>query len=375
MSRAGATTPRLPYVDCWRAVAVTLVIISHFGSHMPIVAEQFKHAKLGPISAYGTLGVFIFFFISGFVVSKVCLNELAAERFTVRAFYVRRVFRIAPPLLFYMSVCLVLGFVGIAEFGPQNFLVGSTYVCNNSLAEPECNWLAMHTWSLAYEEQFYLLFPMILLFFHRRIVPNLLGLAAASLLFLIPVLFPIWLGRIGFLVTHGLFAAGYLCARHERRLVGALSRLPLGALVLGVAVSFMHPVVGHVLKLHGLEAASPYFQFVFLVSIPVMVLSSGLVLARLPRTQPMLRPIAYAGRISYSVYLWQEFATSPPFRGLDFVHEALVLAAMCLGCALLFEFVEKRLIAIGRRISDTISDAKQPYALPHAAARAASDAS
>jgi len=372
MSRAGATT-RLPYVDYWRAVGVTLVIFAHLES-FPVIAEQLKQARLGPIFAYGTLGVFIFFFISGFVVSKVCLNELAADTFAMRAFYVRRVFRIVPPLLFYMSVCLVLGAVGIEEFGPRNFLLGSTYVCNNSLLYSKCHWLALHTWSLAFEEQFYLLVPMIFLFFHRRIVPNRLGLAVASLLFLIPLLFPIWIGRIGFFVTHGLCAAGYLCARHDRRLAAVLDRLPLAALVIGFVLSFMHPaMVDYMFGLLGLEAAAPYFQFVYLVSIPVMVLSSGLVLARLPRTQSVLRPIAYAGRISYSVYLWQQLATSPTFRGLDIVHEALVLAVVWLGCALLFECVEKRLIAVGRRISDTIIVARQRRALPHAAARAASD--
>src|SRR5580704_15312418 len=87
---------RLTYIDSWRVIAVALVIVSHL-SYWGNADFHFLifNSRLHFPVYYGTVGVLIFFFISGFVVSKTCLDELRLSgSFSVKAFYIRRVFRI-----------------------------------------------------------------------------------------------------------------------------------------------------------------------------------------------------------------------------------------------------------------------------------------
>ena len=88
--------PRLAYLDGWRAVAVGIVILSHvsgFRAGPPLLKELARWLPVGQI------GVLIFFFISGYVISRAALGEIGRSgEFSVPAFYVRRAFRIIPPL-------------------------------------------------------------------------------------------------------------------------------------------------------------------------------------------------------------------------------------------------------------------------------------
>jgi peptidoglycan/LPS O-acetylase OafA/YrhL len=119
---------RLTYIDTWRVIAVILVIISHLaGNISPLgnskIEELINQSSLNFLGYYAEVGVFIFFFISGFVVSKTCLDELQVRgSFSIKGFYIRRAFRIIPPLLLYLITCSVLSGFGIIQFLPEKFL-------------------------------------------------------------------------------------------------------------------------------------------------------------------------------------------------------------------------------------------------------------
>ena len=101
---------RLAFIDSWRVFAVGLVIIAHLMLQNARFAALMTGHHLGFAGDYATIGVFIFFFISGLVVSKTCLEELRRDGdFSVKGFYIRRVYRIVPPLLFYLAACSLLG--------------------------------------------------------------------------------------------------------------------------------------------------------------------------------------------------------------------------------------------------------------------------
>ncbi len=126
----------------------------------------------------GFLGVDVFFVISGYLITSILLREMTEGRFSLARFYERRARRILPALLVVVLACLPFAWVlmtpdQLAAFGLS--LAALTVFATNFLFwresgyfSPDADQIALlHTWSLAVEEQFYLLFPLIILGFWR----------------------------------------------------------------------------------------------------------------------------------------------------------------------------------------------------------------
>jgi peptidoglycan/LPS O-acetylase OafA/YrhL len=344
----GAPRRRLDYLDGWRAIAVALVILSHVTGFR---AEPLFLKALARWLPMGQVGVLIFFFISGFVISRSALLEIEANSgFSIKAFYIRRVFRIMPPLALYLAVCLGLGALGIVSFGVGNALPAFLYVCNIAPLS-QCAWLGGHTWSLAFEEQFYLLFPVLLTVFVLRRAPFLPHLVAALAFCAMPLLFPLsYIGWLGFTLVYGLFIAGLLAARFEAVIFRVVSRWALPGFVMATALVLLAPVT-----LPWATLANTY-PLSFIVTIPAMVLCSGAAGGAVTRALSN-GPLCYVGRISYSIYLWQELAASELFRGQNLAVELAAIAAVVALCAVLFEAMERPLIRLGGRLSRRVPDA------------------
>ncbi len=126
----------------------------------------------------GMLGVKFFFVISGFLITGLLLKEIArTETVNLAKFYFRRTLRIFPPYYFYLFVIFV-GSRFITELPAGNFASSVTYTSNYFVPG---TWNLLHTWSLSVEEQFYLIFPFVLLFLGKR---KIVWLLAALILFL-----------------------------------------------------------------------------------------------------------------------------------------------------------------------------------------------
>ena len=151
-------------VDGLRAVAVTTVILFHAG--------------IAGFSG-GFLGVDVFFVISGFLISSILMHEMEGDRFSLVRFYERRARRILPALFVMMALVTVAATAillpdDLMRFGRS--LVAVPLFVSNLLFRRESGYFApvnelkplLHTWSLAVEEQFYLLFPLLLLLLRRR---------------------------------------------------------------------------------------------------------------------------------------------------------------------------------------------------------------
>jgi peptidoglycan/LPS O-acetylase OafA/YrhL len=170
--------PRLTYrpdIDGLRAVAVLLVIAGHLRTRF----------------SGGYIGVDVFFVISGYLISSVILSELDAGRFSIVTFYERRVRRIFPAMLVMMAVTTIFVyrfFVPLEVEGYGRSLLAALFSCSNFLLWHEAGYFdtssavkpLLHTWSLAVEEQFYILFPIFLVFV-RRFFPKRLKEAVLSL--------------------------------------------------------------------------------------------------------------------------------------------------------------------------------------------------
>jgi peptidoglycan/LPS O-acetylase OafA/YrhL len=165
-----------PEIDGLRAIAITAVILYHF----------FPTLMPG-----GFLGVDIFFVISGYLISKIIAGSLPNNKFNIVDFYVRRIKRIFPALLIVCSIFLVYGcFVLLPEELNQvgrHISYGSIFLANLALYRDigyfdvaAAQKPFMHLWSLSVEEQFYLLWPLILLVFYKKwqnrwIIPFITG--------------------------------------------------------------------------------------------------------------------------------------------------------------------------------------------------------
>lgn len=183
-----AGTSYIPALDGFRGIAILLVVISHYGV-----------GHLLP----GGFGVTLFFFISGFLITRLLIAEYT-ERQTIdlRGFYFRRLLRLYPALL--VMVVLAVGFTWAMGCGFQVGEIVSTlfYYRNYYMlyghadAVANCTRIFDITWSLAIEEHFYLFFPLLFLALYRR--PNILAAAMAAII--VGVL--IW--RLRIMATDGL---------------------------------------------------------------------------------------------------------------------------------------------------------------------------
>lgn len=162
-------------IDGLRAVAV-----------LPVI---FFHANFDFFSG-GFIGVDVFFVISGYLITTIILTEKEAGKFTITNFYERRARRILPALFFIMFSCLPFAWYWMLPTQLKDFaqsLSAVSLFSSNLLFWKESGYFdvaaelkpLLHTWSLAVEEQYYVLFPLFILLmwrFGKRLMVTMLAL-------------------------------------------------------------------------------------------------------------------------------------------------------------------------------------------------------
>ncbi|MGE4319356.1 MAG: acyltransferase family protein [Deferribacterales bacterium] len=146
-----------------RAFAVLAVIIYHY----------FPSRLKG-----GFTGVDIFFVISGYLIGGIILNKISKDEFSLSDFYQRRIIRIFPALVLVLAAVLILGWFALPSqdyslLGKHTF-GGASFISNILFASEAGYWdqasetkILLHLWSLGVEEQFYILFPLFMLFIRK----------------------------------------------------------------------------------------------------------------------------------------------------------------------------------------------------------------
>jgi peptidoglycan/LPS O-acetylase OafA/YrhL len=325
--------PYRPDIDGLRAVAVSLVVLYHaFPNQLP----------------GGYVGVDIFFVISGYLITQILARELQEGTFSVARFYERRVRRIFPALLVVLIAVILAGGalllpleyqqLGLDAFAAAAFvsniasLMHSGYFDVASSSKP-----LLHLWSLGIEEQFYLAWPLILLFVHRLRQPA--GLAIA-ILALFSFLANIWLiGAVPIATFYLPFTrawellAGALLALlpRERSSQATANVLSIGGILLIGAAAWLLTPKSH---FPGWWALLPVAGTCLIVS------SSGA-----PSNRIVLgsRGFVAVGLISYPLYLWHwpllVFGDSVIVKNTDLKRGALVALSVLLAW-LTYRFVE-----------------------------------
>lgn len=111
---------------------------------------------------HSDLGVRVFFIISGFLITSLLLRERAESgRISLLLFYIRRTLRILPPFVLFLGAVAMLNALAIIRVPPGNWAYALTYTLN---FDPHPPWVLGHLWSLSVEEQFYLLWPLVMRF-------------------------------------------------------------------------------------------------------------------------------------------------------------------------------------------------------------------
>lgn len=324
-------------LDLLRFLGALSVIGLHLGS-----AEWFKHAGLARFHVMfsGNTGVTLFYVISGFLITSLISAEVRASGgFDIKSFFLRRSLRIFPLYYFALGLYAVCDLFGIQKMKDGTFLYAVAYSYNFIPKALYDGWLgSFHT--LATEEHFYLVYPLLWGLCLWRRVPMWMVLAALlGLTFVTPLLckpfedeylvgrwtFNAW----GAILIGGLFAELHAAAgaRHEGRcyfllvfaLLFASQALAPNALNLRVAFGF--------LVLH--FACNQGSRVVAALGTPA---------------------VRYLGSISYGMYVWQSFFISTG-AGRRLIHDPwLALIAVLAMSALSWHFIERPLAAVRHRI-------------------------
>jgi peptidoglycan/LPS O-acetylase OafA/YrhL len=341
LTSARSSSAYIPTLDGWRCVAISLVLFSHTYTWL-----GFGTAKLATLLHYpairihirrsGETGVGVFFCISGFLITKLLVDH----GMQLKSFYVRRAFRILPPALLYLTCVSTLGALGLIAVHARE-IVASFFFYRNYLDYNA--WFTGHFWSLSIEEQFYLLWPSVLAFAGIKrsrvfLVFSILGIVVwRQMHWPLPPF-------AGFHTDMRLDAilCGCMMALSWPTLMPFIQKAPrviMPAALIGFWAADFWSV-----QLKGIADFSQAMLACLLIASTVA--SPARLLARL-----LEKPaVAWIGRMSYSIYLWQQFFLLP--AGNPHWQLPLRLAGIIVVAWISYAFIERPLIAVGRRLID-----------------------
>jgi peptidoglycan/LPS O-acetylase OafA/YrhL len=343
-----------------RALAIGLVCLSHV-----LLTHGEFHGDF-PFDGYlelGDLGVRIFFVLSGFLITSLLVRELSANgSIILRRFYLRRTLRIFPAFYAFLIAVILLNALRLAPIPYSGTAAALAYLGDYHRIGSST---FFHSWSLAVEEQFYLLWPAALLLagLRRAVYVPIAVIIACPLIRALELVLE---NRYGFtpfaLDYHYRFdtqadalAMGCLLALLREQLHRTVwyPRLlssrwivltPLVALAISDAQPWEHP------------ALLPFY------AVPGFTIMNGAIALSLDRAMTFphgrvtrmlnLRPIVFVGAVSYSVYIWQEIFLRPD-RPEWYASLPLSLALLAV-CALGSYFgVERPFLRLRKRLEIT----------------------
>lgn len=270
----------------------------------------------------GYVGVDLFFVISGYLITSILCRELAEGHFSIRDFYVRRINRIFPGLLLVLLTCMLLGpaLMYPAEYGlmGKSALFSALFSANIHFYLESGYWDVasklkplLHLWSLGVEEQFYLLWPLALLWVHRaRRSLVVVSLAVLFCSLAVNLILTSKSQAAGFYLPFGrlweLAAGGFIACIQRVRGSGAIpghAGDPQGE---GVRNVLAWSGIGLLAATQGAYMDSKAFPGFY--AIVVVMAATMLVLAG-PQAwfnrKVLAHPaVVYVGKLSYPLYLW-----------------------------------------------------------------------
>ena len=313
-----------PWLDGLRGIAIILVFIHHLQHFIYHGGSLFGWLFL-PL---GSLGVDIFFVLSGFLITTLLLEEHAGTyRIDLKHFYIRRALRLLPALLVLLAFTVLFARLFLpSEATTTSYLsiIAIFYGTNWALAFGERSDLLGHLWSLAVEEQFYVIWPLALMLLLRSgLAKRMRVLLILSLIVLVclhrsllvsPEVDPLRI-YFGSDTRADSLLSGCLVAMLVSWRMVPRTRLTLTSLKLGGAFSVLI-VAAYIFDVSGVPGRTLYMIgfTVFAISVGVFILDA--MMTRNNRYISVLqRPtLVWIGKLSYSLYLWHFFAIGLTLR-------------------------------------------------------------
>ncbi|MDI1259333.1 acyltransferase [Aquabacterium sp.] len=300
--------PRIAGLDFLRALAVALVLLGHSAESVASLADL-----LGVVSG---LGVKVFFVLSGFLITRLLFDELDTHgRVDFRAFYRRRLARLMPAFYLYLVVAIGILWVRGKPIPWAAVTASMLYVTNyyQAFTGAQTNIVA-HCWSLAVEEQFYMLWPLLAAFLVRR----RLSMVRA----LVMIIVAVWCWRL-FLTLQVQASVDYIYRALDTR----ADELAVGCLIAALfrdskwrerlAVIMQLPLIGPVLVLliyasTVMDGQSAVFKYCVGYMVEPILIGLLMILTVLAasRTTGWLaavlnhRVLVHMGQVSYGMYLF-----------------------------------------------------------------------
>lgn len=308
---------RMPSVDGWRALSITMVLAAH-STDLPGFSGVAGVAACFPLFFDGNLGVRFFFVISGFLITFLLMKEHQRNgKVSLRNFYIRRALRILPVYVAYLAVVAALQVFTKLHQAPITWLGDLTFTINFLPRGV----ISGHLWSLSVEEQFYVIWPITLVWLYQH--KNFACWIAAT-----PIIVAMFCHIVSYTnhvpwIVHPLFhihsslvnfealdvgcIAAFVLANYEFKTAGFLSgRKRFVAVMFGILLivmpalhmPFLSPVravIGNLLQAVG-----------FGILLVTSILYPG-------GFKPLNWPVVIqVGVVSYSIYIWQQIFYAGP---------------------------------------------------------------
>jgi len=348
----------IPSLNGLRAFSIILVILSHL-----LIVESFPgdiKILLRPF-ANGEIGVRIFFVISGFLITWLLLKERERTgKINLRKFYLRRLLRIFPVFYFYLFVVWLSGKILGNEVEPGILFVSTVYLQNFSFAGS--HWLIAHSWSLAVEEQFYLIWPWISRK-TNKILPSsivvlvfVIGAFARVVAYKYPsysnfLLLP-FLQHADFLFSGCVLA--FMRFNNNKRLDGLFKRINGTIILVGLFLVF---VLGYYegdsnLDRYLLPISGTYMSVYFMLLIGWT--TSGHHNKNIIVRVLNLKIVDKIGILSYSLYVWQQFFLVPSYNTYSTYWWTIFpqnMFLLCIAVFISYNLIEKPFLALKKQFS------------------------
>jgi len=344
----------IPTLDGWRAVAILIVVVDHvnFGQHS-------ANRWYTTYAFQGQHGVEVFFVLSGFLITTLLLDERRnTGSIDLRSFYYRRIFRILPAAYAFLAVVSILSQFRVVTLSWFS-LAGSVLFVGNYIFAPE---VLNHFWSLGVEEQFYMMLPSMLVFLRKRTAVILAIFVCACVA-----------GWRWYMIISPTYADPLQDFRLRFHTDFRLDTLLYGALLAGAlrvefierwARRLLHPLVWLALLAWLVyDCRIPDGYTTVLRNLLITALIAGTVLRPLSLPGRILEVsvLRWIGRISYSLYLWQNlfcFVTYAP-RGIFWLQRfPYNVIASFTAASLSYYFLERPIISWARRTRTPVATPK-----------------
>ncbi len=336
---ASTHRPHFPALDGIRGLSIFLVLVGHVGQW-----------RLGAVwtESFAALGVVLFFVLSGFLITDgLVRTHRQTGTIDLRAFYIRRFLRLGPAFVFFLAA-LAMGIAsGWVTDVPWYGLASSVLYLRNIFGRGDTD---AHLWSLSTEEQFYAFWPLLLLIIPRR----RWALCAGVLMTLV-------IGaRTWAVFAHVQPVKIYL--RPWFRMDAILAGCLLALVMHSRAEGWLRAVMGRVgvavplaltLAWALLARDLPAVLFTGETLLSLFVVGGGVYLSRSALSFPLFTsaPAVWLGRLSYSLYLWQQpfLVTRDPDWGLLRELPWCLVPTFALACASYF-WIERPFLALKSRL-------------------------